>query len=554
MRRRAGPFGAGSGRIAAHAIAGATGEQADGRGAGEAELAGTDGRERGRRPGAKAERPGGARQAAEHRGPAPDAARAAALALLAGVLEEGRPLAEAEGPDDPAVRARALRLAGLVLRHHSRAERALRPHLRRLPPARVMAVLQLATVEMLADGAAPHGAVNAAVTLLRADRRLAPYAALANAVLRRVAEAGAADWAAAPPERLPKWLRGRLIAAWGSDAVAAMERAHEAGAPLDLTLREGPEGEIPVPVAGEGAEEPGPEEPPGNAAAPGAQDPSGRAEPPRSSPQPPDPDAPARAGSEPPGDEGSPAMRGWAAALAAEPLPTGSLRRRAGGRVSDLPGYAGGAWWVQDAAAALPVRGLALRPGESALDLCAAPGGKTLQMAARGAAVTAVDISDRRLARLRDNLARTGLAAQLVAADVLDWQPGRCFDAILLDAPCTATGTIRRHPDLPFLRRREDVASLAALQAAMLDRALGWLAPGGRLVFCTCSILPEEGEAQVTAALARHPGLAVDAAAFALPGVEPGWRSPEGGLRIRPDHWAERGGIDGFYMAALRFG
>ena len=209
---------------------------------------------------------------------------------------------------------------------------------------------------------------------------------------------------------------------------------------------------------------------------------------------------------------------------------------------------------MQDAAAALPARILAAAPGASVLDLCAAPGGKTLQLAAMGAEVTALDISGPRLARLRDNLVRTGYGAQvtIITADALAWQPPAPFDAILLDAPCSATGTIRRHPDLPFVKSDADLPPLLALQAALLDRALGWLKPGGRLVYCTCSLLPAEGEAQVIAALGRHPGLRTLPQALDLPGIAPDWRSAEGGLRIRPDHWAGRGGIDGFYIAALQ--
>ncbi len=233
-----------------------------------------------------------------------------------------------------------------------------------------------------------------------------------------------------------------------------------------------------------------------------------------------------------------------------EALPTGSLRLASAGQVSALPGYAAGGWWVQDAAAALPARLLEVRPGERVLDLCAAPGGKTLQLAAAGASVVALDISEARLARLRENLARTGLVAEVVVADALAWEPGEAFDAILLDAPCSATGTLRRHPDLAFVKDGSEVAGLVALQAALLDRALGWLKPGGRLVYATCSLLPEEGEGQVAAARARHPELGVERVDLA--GVEAGWWTEAGGLRTRPDHWAGRGGMDGFFMARLR--
>ena len=233
-----------------------------------------------------------------------------------------------------------------------------------------------------------------------------------------------------------------------------------------------------------------------------------------------------------------------------EVLPTGSLRLTSPAQVSALPGYEAGGWWVQDAAAALPARLLDVRPGERVLDLCAAPGGKTLQLAATGAEVTAVDISAPRMARVEANLKRTGLTARTVVADALHWQPEAPFDAILLDAPCSATGTIRRHPDLPFVKDGSDLAGLTALQAQLLDRALGWLKPGGRLVFATCSLLPEEGEGQLATALERNPGLTVERPD--LPGVAKDWRTPAGGLRLRPDYWSDKGGMDGFFMARLR--
>lgn len=233
-----------------------------------------------------------------------------------------------------------------------------------------------------------------------------------------------------------------------------------------------------------------------------------------------------------------------------EVLPTGSLRLTSPAQVSALPGYEAGGWWVQDAAAALPARLLDVRPGERVLDLCAAPGGKTLQLAATGAEVTAVDISAPRMARVEANLKRTGLTARTVVADALHWQPEAPFDAILLDAPCSATGTIRRHPDLPFVKDGSDLAGLTALQAQLLDRALGWLKPGGRLVFATCSLLPEEGEGQLATALERNPGLTVERPD--LPGVAKDWWTPAGGLRLRPDYWSDKGGMDGFFMARLR--
>jgi len=189
-----------------------------------------------------------------------------------------------------------------------------------------------------------------------------------------------------------------------------------------------------------------------------------------------------------------------------------------------------------------------VQPGERVLDMCAAPGGKTLQMAAAGGRVTALDISEKRMVRVSANLTRTGLSAEIVVDDALEHQG--TYDAILLDAPCSATGTMRRHPDLPHAKDGAEFAALFALQEALLDHALTLLTPGGRLVFCTCSLLPDEGEVQVEQALARHAGLKVVPPQATW--VEDQWRSSEGGLRLRPDLWADRGGMDGFYMAVLR--
>lgn len=240
----------------------------------------------------------------------------------------------------------------------------------------------------------------------------------------------------------------------------------------------------------------------------------------------------------------------WAEKLGGTLMPTGTIRLADPGQVSALPGYDTGEWWVQDAAAALPVAVLAPQPGETILDLCAAPGGKTLQLAAAGAEVTALDLSEKRLKRVSENLARTGLSANVVTGDALE-HAGQ-YDAVLLDAPCSATGTIRRHPDLPHAKDGADFGTLIALQAQMVDHALTLLKPGGRLVYCTCSLLPDEGECQVEEALQRHEGLHTDAAALDLPGVDPSWVTEEGGLRLRPDYWADEGGMDGFYIASLR--
>lgn len=231
-------------------------------------------------------------------------------------------------------------------------------------------------------------------------------------------------------------------------------------------------------------------------------------------------------------------------------LPTGSVRIDSAVQVSALPGYDVGDWWVQDAAAALPAQILSAQAGERVADLCCAPGGKTMQLAASGAEVVAVDVSERRMERVAENLQRAQLSAEVRVASVMDITD--TFDAILLDAPCSATGTIRRHPDLPLVKDGAEFGELIELQAEMLAHAISLLRPGGRLVYCTCSLLPDEGECQIENLLETHPDLIVDRDALHVGGVEDSWITEEGGLRLRPDYWPELGGMDGFYIAMLR--
>lgn len=418
--------------------------------------------------------------------PRAHSARRSAVYLLDQILGEGRLMSELAGAGaldrlDPPDRARAQRLANETLRGLERADRLLKPHLRKTPALHICNILRLGAVE-LAQGGDAHGVVNEAVNIAAAHRRHGHLKGLVNAVLRKLVEEAPAKWDTLRIPRLPKWLRAPLVEAYSAETVSKFEAAHFAGAPLDLTAKT-------------------------------------------------DPDAVAQA-------------------TGGTLLPTGSVRLFEAAQVSALPGFATGDWWVQDAAAALPARILDAQPGERVLDLCAAPGGKTLQLAATGADVTALDLSESRLARVRENLARTGLAAQVVQGDALT-HAGGPYDAILLDAPCSATGTIRRHPDLPHAKDGSEFATLIALQSAMLDHALTLLAPGGRLVFCTCSLLPDEGECQVEEALARHPGLVTDRAALSRPGIDQTWITEEGGLRLRPDFWTDQGGMDGFYIACL---
>jgi 16S rRNA (cytosine967-C5)-methyltransferase len=422
-------------------------------------------------------------------------ARRAAVALLRGVLERHRPLSDqiedAAGPLAglaPAERARAQRLAMGALRRVGQSAAVLCPLMQRPAGPAPMAALRIALAEIAERPGDAHGIVNAAVEIARKmPGGGAAQAGFVNAILREVLRRGGNESAAAALQPLPAWIRRALVATFGPGPVSATEAVHAIDAvPLDLTLRD-----------------------PGTA-------------------------------------------EFWAERLGAEILPTGSLRLARAGQVSALPGHAEGAWWVQDAAAALPARILAPAAQERIADLCAAPGGKTMQLAAAGAAVTAVDSSPARMARLAENLARTGLGVETVVGDVRDWAGSRAgaFDAVLLDAPCTATGTIRRHPDLPFVRRPADLAALVALQAALVDSAVLLTRPGGRIVYATCSLLPAEGEAQVAAALARHRVLRLDA--IAPPGGLPDSAADlPGALRIWPHHWAARGGIDGFFIARM---
>jgi 16S rRNA (cytosine967-C5)-methyltransferase len=242
----------------------------------------------------------------------------------------------------------------------------------------------------------------------------------------------------------------------------------------------------------------------------------------------------------------------WAEKLGGRVLPTGSVRAIVHGPVSQLPGFGDGAWWVQDAAAALPAKLLGDVAGQTVADLCAAPGGKTAQLAAAGARVVAVDRAAGRLERLKQNLARLRLAAEVIEANVAQWHAGP-FDAVLLDAPCSSTGTIRRHPDIPWLKGEGDIAALAALQRRLLAQAMTLVKPGGTLVYCTCSLEPEEGVEVVRELLTGNPS--VQRRPIAADEIDPAWLTPEGDLRTLPYHLGDAdsrmAGIDGFYAARL---
>ncbi len=244
----------------------------------------------------------------------------------------------------------------------------------------------------------------------------------------------------------------------------------------------------------------------------------------------------------------------WAKTLDATVLATGSIRLAKSAKVTDLPGFDEGAWWVQDAAAALPVALLGDIKGKHVIDLCAAPGGKSAQLLSRGASVTAVERSANRLKRLEENLGRLNLSAQIVCSDATAWRPEEKADAVLLDAPCSATGTIRRHPDIPYLKKPEDVEKLHFAQSRLLEAALEMVKPGGLIVFCTCSLQPEEGSALIGKFLDAHPSLRQDQIRPEEVGGLTELIDDTGALRCLPNHLGELGGLDGFFAARLVLG
>ncbi len=433
-------------------------------------------------------------------------ARAVALSILEEVLGRRRPLDDALAGDRALValsvrdRAFARRLVATLLRRLGQIddiierclERPLKPRLTGVRDLLRLGVAQLVFLETPA-----HAAVSTTLDLARTPR-LAGHKGLINAVLRRIAREGAVLAAEQDAARLntPAWLWRSWCAAYGETTARVIAEAHLVDPPLDLSLRAGP-GEAP--------------------------------------------------------DLESPDLKDWAARLGARVLPTGSLRLPAGsGEVAKLPGYAEGAWWVQDAAATLPPRLLGELAGKRVLDLCAAPGGKTAALAMAGARVTAVEVSPARLARLENNLARLGLEAATVAADATRWRPAAPADAVLIDAPCIGTGTLRRHPDIAWLKQPEDLAALTGIQDRLLAAAVEMTAPGGTIVFATCSLQPEEGAARIAALIAT--GAPVERVPVEAAEVfgRAEWISPEGELRTLPCHLAEFGGMDGFYACRLR--
>jgi 16S rRNA (cytosine967-C5)-methyltransferase len=438
-------------------------------------------------------------------------ARAVALELIEAVLKRRKPLDEALGEhrdlerlvnrDRQFVRA----LVTCTLRHLGQIDHVLAQCLEKPLPARASAIrniLRLGTAQTLFLKTPAHAAVDTMVTLAGKRGGEAGYKGLVNAVLRRIAREADTFRQFAPGSgnftgaiSLPDWLWQSWVKTYGVRQATQIAIAHLEEPPLDFTLRR-------------------------------------------------DPDH-------------------WAKMLGGTLLPGGTLRRpahapdnyRPSPRVEDLPGYAEGMWWVQDLGASLPVKLLAGATGNlaglRALDMCAAPGGKSAQLALAGAQVTALDRSRKRLDRVAQNMKRLRFSVDCEVADAALWRKAKDFDIVLLDAPCTATGTIRRHPDVAWLKDPRDVEKLSATQDSLITAAVQLVRDGGIILYCTCSLQPEEGPERIAAALKRHSNLArVPIRPDELYGLKE-LVTPDGDLRSLPSHLADLGGIDGFYAARL---
>ncbi len=422
------------------------------------------------------------------------AARAVGEALtLSRPLDERLAIdsAQQRGGLDARDRALARSIATVALRRLGTIRKALARRLEKGMPRRGGALewtLIAAAAQILFLDTPDHAAVDLAVKATRADPASAPFAALANAVLRAIARDRDAILMSSDPldDDTPAWLAQRWRSTYGESVARAIAAAHRSEPTLDLSVKS---------------------------------------------------DA-----------------AGWAERLGGIVLPTGSVRLDTHAPVVELEGYADGEWWVQDAAAALPARLLRARPGMRVVDLCAAPGGKAAELAAAGVDLTTVDRSAERLKLLAANFERLRLHSEIVVADALAFDAAP-FDGVLLDAPCLATGTIRRHPDVAWIKRPGDLNPLVKLQADLLDHAIALTRPGGVIVYCVCSLEPEEGEAQIAAVLRRNPDVRRSAIAPEEIGGLAECLTRAGDLRTLPCHlWGEdprRSGLDGFFAARL---
>lgn len=422
-------------------------------------------------------------------------ARLVAAHAIVNVLTKRMPLetalAQQDSHKDLSARDRAFArlIAATTFRRLAQIDAALKPYIKQIPPALVYALLRSGAAQMLYLGTPVHAAVGETVQVLKSRPHTKGFSGMANAVLRRVSENGKKLTAhVAPQENIPQWLRQSWEQSYGRTTMRKIAKALLADPPLDITVPDNPEA--------------------------------------------------------------------WADRLEATLLPGGTLRRPKIGDVSALPGFKEGAWWAQDISASLPVKLWGDIKGQTVLDMCAAPGGKTLQLAAKGAHVTALDRSENRATRISENLERTGLSAEIIITDAQNFDPhthstSRLFDKVLLDAPCTATGTFRRHPDVIYNKQAKDVKALADIQDALLAKAAQCVRPGGEIIYCTCSLQAEEGEDRIVTFLENMPDFRlIPILPTALSGLE-ACISETGYLRSYPHLLSEMGGMDGFFIARI---
>ena len=384
----------------------------------------------------------------------------------------------------PNEKAFVQRLVMDTLRNLDRCDRLLEKYLKKDPKLKVKNILRLGVTELVTGGAS-HAIVNEAVSYADSNKITRPMKGLVNAVLRKLSSYETEDWNKYESiSRLPEWLRGPLINAYGKSAVTEIEKIQSLTPPIDITLK----------------------------------DPS--------------------------------KIHNWAKALEGRIVFQESIRLESGRQISALPGFKEGDWWVQDTAASIPVRLLENLSGKKVLDLCAAPGAKTLQLASLGAAVTAVDISANRLELLKDNLDRCELTANVIESDAFNITDK--FDIILLDAPCSATGTIRRHPDLVHCKDGSNFFELIEIQSKLLDHASSILEDNGLIVYVTCSLLPDEGECQIEEFLDRNDQFIIKKPNGIEKNIPEAWVLSSGDIRITPASSNEEDGLDGFYICYLQ--
>lgn len=425
-------------------------------------------------------------------------ARSEAIRILGQVLHKRQNLATLWPTimcDDPRDRDFIRLLVLTTLRHLGEIDAQLDTLLTKALPRKhyeVRHILQIAAAQLLYMDSPAHAVVDTAVTLT--EQVNAPHMkGMVNGVLRnllRKLESPNPDDHAPLQPSTPKWLWKSWLSHYGKATAERIRAAHTLSAPLDITLH---------------------------------------------------------------ADENS---ETWAEKLGGTLLPNGSIRLTEYGAIEQLSGFNEGKWWIQDMAATFPARLLGNVKGQNILDVCAAPGGKTLQLSSAGAHVTAIDRSAFRLQRMHENLARTHMVnnVTLINTDVLQWQPDSLADAILLDAPCSATGTIRRHPELPYIKTADDVKEMAALQSQILERMPDWLRAGGTLIYCSCSLQPEEGEMQISRFLTAHPEMELEPITAEMLGDSSLAEciTTEGYLRTLPCYLSELAGMDGFFAARLR--